>query len=68
MADNITIKVQGNNLEGAIKKLRRAVKKSGLQREMARHECYGKPSERRRQREAQAHRRRLKAEQTGTGY
>lgn len=48
------VKVFGDNINGAIKTLKRKMQKEGLFREMRRHEAYEKPSEKKRRRHQDA--------------
>jgi ribosomal protein S21 len=66
LPSNIIVKVEPGKLDKALAKLKKKFK--AMHSELARHEFYGKPSERRRQGEAQACRRRLKAERRARLY
>jgi len=54
--------VRDNNVEQALKVLKRKMQKEGILREMKERKCYEKPSERRTREHAEAIRRARKAE------
>jgi small subunit ribosomal protein S21 len=54
------VKVRGDNIDGAIKTLKRKMQKEGLFRDMRRKEAYEKPSDRKRRRHEDAIKRRLR--------
>lgn len=56
----LTVEVKGNNIDGALRLLKKRMTQEGLFREMKRVTEYEKPSERRRREKAEARRRLLK--------
>ena len=56
------VEVEGGNIEGAIKALKRIVQREGILGEIRRRSFYEKPSERRRREAREGRRRRAKAE------
>ena len=66
MADNklglntAEVVVKDNNLEKALKRLKRKLERAGLSKEMKRRRHFEKPSERRRRKQQEAERRRRK--------
>ncbi|MCG2722830.1 MAG: 30S ribosomal protein S21 [Thermodesulfovibrionales bacterium] len=55
------IKVNENNVEGALKVLKRKLQKEGLFREIKRRKSYEKPSEKAKRKQRDAKKRRMKA-------
>ena len=55
------IKVSGNNVEGALKVLKRKLQKEGLFREIKQRKSYEKPSEKEKRKRRDALKRRIKA-------
>ena len=55
------IKVNENNVEGALKVLKRKLQKEGLFREIKRRKSYEKPSEKERRKRREAKKERIKA-------
>ena len=55
------IKVDGNNVEGALKVLKRKLQKEGLFKEIKRRKSYEKPSEKEKHKRREAKKTRLKA-------
>ncbi len=55
------IKVDDNNVEGALKVLKRKLQKEGLFREIKRRKSYEKPSEKEKRKRRDAKKRRIKA-------
>ena len=55
------IKVNENNVEGALKVLKRKLQKEGLFREIKRRQSYEKPSEKKKRKRREARRKRMKA-------
>jgi small subunit ribosomal protein S21 len=58
------VKVFGDNINGAIRTLKRKMQKEGLFRDMRRKEAYEKPSDRKRRRHQEAVKRQRKEVQT----
>lgn len=59
--DSLEIKVSENNVEGALKVLKRKLQKEGLFREIKRRKAYEKPSEKAKRKQRDAKKRRMKA-------
>jgi small subunit ribosomal protein S21 len=57
----LEIKVSGNNVEGALKVLKRKLQKEGLFREIKQRKAYEKPSEKEKRKRRDALKRRIKA-------
>jgi small subunit ribosomal protein S21 len=57
----LEIKVNENNVEGALKVLKRKLQKEGLFREIKRRKSYEKPSEKAKRKQRDAKKRRMKA-------
>jgi small subunit ribosomal protein S21 len=57
----LEIKVDDNNVEGALKVLKRKLQKEGLFREIKRRKSYEKPSEKEKRKRRDAKKRRIKA-------
>jgi small subunit ribosomal protein S21 len=57
----LEIKVSENNVEGALKVLKRKLQKEGLFREIKRRTSYEKPSEKEKRKRREARRKRMKA-------
>ena len=55
------IKVNENNIEGALKVLKRKLQKEGLFREIKRRQSYEKPSEKEKRKRREAKKERIKA-------
>ena len=55
------IKVNENNVEGALKVLKRKLQKEGLFREIKRRKSYEKPSEKEKRKRREARKKRIKA-------
>ena len=55
------IRVLGNNVEGALKVLKRKLQKDGLFREIKQRKAYEKPSEKAKRKQRDAKKRRIKA-------
>ena len=55
------IKVNGNNVDGALKVLKRKLQREGLFREIKRRKSYEKPSEKEKRKRREAKRKRMKA-------
>lgn len=55
------IKVNGNNVEGALKVLKRKLQNEGLFREIKRRKSYEKPSEKEKRKRREAMKKRIKA-------
>ena len=55
------IKVNGNNVDGALKVLKRKLQKEGLFREIKRRKSYEKPSEKEKRKRREAKKTRMKA-------
>jgi small subunit ribosomal protein S21 len=58
---HLEIKVNENNVEGALKVLKRKIQKEGLFREIKRRKSYEKPSEKAKRKRRDAKKRRIKA-------
>lgn len=56
----LTVVVRDNNVDRALKILKRINQKSGLNRELRNRRAYMKPSEKRQKKDAEARKRRLK--------
>jgi small subunit ribosomal protein S21 len=63
----VEVKVFGNDVEKALKVLKRQLQKSGLFREIKRRAHFEKPSERMKRKRREAKRTRAKARRTGGG-
>jgi small subunit ribosomal protein S21 len=61
-ATNVQVFVRDNNVDGALKALKKKMQREGIWREMKRHRSYEKPSERRVRKKAEAVRRARKLE------
>ena len=61
-AGNLQVFVRDNNVDGALKALKKKMQREGIWREMKRHRSYEKPSERRVRKKAEAVRRARKLE------
>jgi len=57
----LEIKVNENNIEGALKVLKRKLQKEGLFREIKRRKSYEKPSEKEKRKRREAKKERMKA-------
>jgi small subunit ribosomal protein S21 len=57
----LEIKVNENNVEGALKVLKRKLQKEGLFREIKRRKSYEKPSEKEKRKRREAREKRIKA-------
>jgi len=57
----LEIKVNGNNVEGALKVLKRKLQNEGLFREIKRRKSYEKPSEKEKRKRREAMKKRIKA-------
>lgn len=57
----LEIKVNENNVEGALKVLKRKLQKEGLFREIKRRKSYEKPSEKEKRKRREARKQRMKA-------
>ncbi len=55
------IKVNGNNVDGALKILKRKLQKEGIFREIKRRKSYEKPSEKEKRKRREAKKKRMKA-------
>ncbi|MBI5213803.1 MAG: 30S ribosomal protein S21 [Nitrospirae bacterium] len=55
------IKVYGNDIEGALKALKRQLQKEGLFREIKKRSFYEKPSEKEKRKQRDAKKKRMKA-------
>ncbi len=61
-AGNLQVFVRDNNVDGALKALKKKMQREGIWREMKRHRSYEKPSERKVRKKAEAVRRARKLE------
>tara|TARA_B100000886_G_scaffold340012_1_gene307438 strand:- start:14463 stop:14753 length:291 start_codon:yes stop_codon:yes gene_type:complete len=61
-AEHLQVFVRDNNIDGALKALKKKMQREGVWREMKRHRSYEKPSERRVRKKAEAIRRSRKLE------
>ena len=61
-AKTVQVFVRDNNVDGALKALKKKMQREGIWREMKRHRSYEKPSERRVRKKAEAIRRARKLE------
>ena len=61
-ANKVQVFVRDNNVDGALKALKKKMQREGIWREMKRHRSYEKPSERRVRKKAEAVRRARKLE------
>jgi small subunit ribosomal protein S21 len=57
----VQVKVSGNDIERALRDLKRQVQKEGLLKEIKKRSFYLKPSEKEKQKQREAKRKRLKA-------
>ena len=55
------IKVIGNDIEKALKTLKRRIQKEGLLRDIKKHSFYEKPSDKRKRKRAEARKKKLRA-------
>jgi small subunit ribosomal protein S21 len=58
--EKMRVTVRGNDVDQALRALRRKLDREGINRELRRHEFYAKPSDLRRQRDKEAIRRAVK--------
>ena len=61
-AETVQVFVRDNNVDGALKALKKKMQREGIWREMKRHRSYEKPSERKVRKKAEAIRRARKLE------
>jgi len=57
----LDIKVHGNDIEGALRALKRQLQKDGLFREIKKRSFYEKPSEKEKRKQRDARKKRMKA-------
>jgi len=57
----LEIKVDDNNVDGALKVLKRKLQREGLSREIKRRKAYEKPSEKEKRKRREARKKRMKA-------